>query len=256
MALELKTHFEQPNTIIEWNREELLEGVEREMQKYRGVVYTDDMVPEAKACRAKLNSFCKALNDARIAIGKQYQEPVNRFKKEVDEVIAKVEEVADEIGGQINAFEEAKKDRKLQEIRSYWEETSGEYKDLIPYERVHQAKWLNASVSIKNVKAEIDTVLDGIRQSVAAIDALGSDNAADVKVFYYRTLSLPAALQEAEKIKAERAKVAQAAPQPVQEQNTAHTGLQAVKFKAEGTREQLQALAKFMRDNDIKYYAI
>ena len=145
--------------MIAFNNTELLAAVEEMLTGYRGVVYDEKSIGVAKADRAQLNSFSKALNDERIRIGKVYSTPYDKFKAQVDEVIDKVKDAAAEIDRQIKAFEEEKQQRKQNEIIEYYKSVIGEFSGCIPYERVHNAKWLNASVNIKNVKAEIDKII-------------------------------------------------------------------------------------------------
>ena len=91
LALILKSPVEEliPK-MIAWNNAELLARVEATLEQYNGVTYDDSQIATAKADRAQLNAFCKALNDERIRIGKVYNAPYEKFKGEVDEVLQKV----------------------------------------------------------------------------------------------------------------------------------------------------------------------
>ena len=51
--------------MIAWNNAELLARVEATLEQYKGVTYDDSQIATAKADRAQLNAFCKALNDER-----------------------------------------------------------------------------------------------------------------------------------------------------------------------------------------------
>lgn len=70
LALILKSPVEEliPK-MIAWNNAELLARVEATLEQYKGVTYDDSQIATAKADRAQLNAFCKALNDERIRIG-------------------------------------------------------------------------------------------------------------------------------------------------------------------------------------------
>ena len=253
--------------MIAFNNTELLAAVEEMLTGYRGVVYDEKSIGVAKADRAQLNSFSKALNDERIRIGKVYSTPYDKFKAQVDEVIDKVKDAAAEIDRQIKAFEEEKQQRKQNEIVEYYKSVIGEFSGCIPYERVHNAKWLNASVNIKNVKAEIDKIIENAKNALVAIHALGSQDEEYLKVFYFRTLDLSAALLENEKLKQEReaAKALQMqkeAAQPVAAEAEAEKPavgqpkLQTVKFAVTGTVEQLKALQHYLKENKLDYKPI
>lgn len=256
--------------MLNWNNQELLAMVEEKLTHYENVQYDDTTIDVAKKDRAQLNAFCKALNDERIRIGKIYSSPYDKFKSEVDGVVSRVKEVSDKINVQVQAYELKKQEEKQQSVIDYFKEVIAEFSGLIPYEKIHQAKWLNVSTSMKSIKTEIDTIITNARAAMTAIEALKSEDEETLKAFYFRTLNLSEALMENERLKQERAKMAelkakqeaQTSPQvaetPKVEETPAitQTNTQIVKFAVEGTIEQLKALQKFLRENNIKFSAI
>lgn len=272
MAHELTLALETPiedliPKMIAFNNTELLSAVEEMLTAYDGVVYDENSISIAKQDRATLNSFSKALNDERIRIGKLYNSPYEKFKAQVDEVIDRVKTAAAAIDKQISAFEDEKKNRKQDEIIEYFKSVIGEFSGCIPYERVHQSKWLNASVSMKTVKAEIDKIIDDARNALTAIAALGSQDEELIKAFYFRTLNLSAALNENNRLKQEREaaaelKARQEAMQPAvaeveaEKPAVGQPKLQTVKFAVTGTVEQLKALQHYLKENKLDYKPI
>ncbi len=270
LALILETPVEQliPK-MLAWNNTELLAKVEETLKQYDGVKYDDSSINLAKKDRAQLNAFCKVLNDERVKIGKIYSSPYDKFKSEVDEVISRVKVVSERIATQVQAYELKKQEEKQNAIIEYYKEVVGEFSGCIPYERVHQAKWLNVTTSMKSIKEEINAVLENARNAVIAIEALKSEDESTLKAFYFRTLNLSAALMENERLKQERAKIAELkAKQQAQSIAQAEvkpavaktvekkTNLQIVKFQVEGTVAQFKSLQQFLRENNIKYSAI
>lgn len=267
LALILKTPVEEliPK-MIAFNNAELLAQVEHYLTQYEGVTYDDSAIGVAKKDRAQLNTFCKALNDERIRIGKVYSEPYNKFKSEVDEVIDRVKAVVGKIDEQVKAFEADKQAKKQNEIIEYFKTVVGDFSGLIPYERIHRAEWLNASTSMKSIKADIDAVLANAKNALIAIEALGSADEDLIKAYYFRTLDLSGALLENERLKKEREAVAelkakQEAAQPAVtveavKPDVGQPKLQTVKFAVTGTLEQLKALQNFLTSNNIEYSPI
>lgn len=270
LALIMKTPVEElVPAMLAWNNTELLEAVEQALRQYEDVVYTDEQVVIAKADRATLNAFVKSLNDERIRIGKIYIAPYDRFRSEVDEVIARVKTVVGHIDMQVKEYELADKKKKQDSIISYFDSVIAEYAELIPYEKVHQSRWLNASTSMKSIKADIDKIVADARQAMIAIEALNSQDEGVVKAYYFRTLNLSDALMENGRLQQERARIAeldvqkkaeakanaevqaQAATAPVAEPQ-----LIPMDFHVEATLEQLKALKAFLIDNNIKYSKI
>ena len=146
----------------------------------------------------------------------------------------------------------------------------GDFSGLITYERSHNPKWLNSSTSMKSIKSDIDAIFENARNALVAIEALKSADEDLVKAFYFRTLDLSAALMEDARLKAERTRIAemkarqeqaaaQAAQEIPQEQSEAIAPTpkkQVVRFQVEGTIEQLKALQRFLRENNIKFSSI
>lgn len=256
--------------MIAWNNSELLSRVEATLDSYKGVTYDDSQIATAKSDRAQLNTFCKALKDERIRIGKVYNAPYEKFKGEVDEVLQKVKGTVAEIDEQIKSFEERKQQEKQNQIIEYFNEVVGDFSGLITYERSHNPKWLNSSTSMKSIKSDIDAIFENARNALVAIEALKSADEDLVKAFYFRTLDLSAALMEDARLKAERTRIAemkarpeqaaaQAAQEIPQEQSEAIAPTpkkQVVRFQVEGTIEQLKALQRFLRENNIKFSSI
>lgn len=261
LALTLSSPVEElVPKMIAWNNTELLSKVEATLVQYQGVNYDESQIATAKADRAQLNAFCKALNDERIRIGKIYNAPYEKFKSEVDEVLQKVKSTVQEIDVQVKAFEERKQQEKREEIFAYFVAQAGDFTGLISYESVHNPKWLNASTSMKSIRADIDAVFENAKNAMIAIEALQSPDEELVKAFYFRTLDLSAALMEDARLKQERARVAEMKAKQEHQEQEAQPGapakIQVVRFQAEGTIEQLKALQRFLRDNNIKYSAI
>lgn len=268
LALILKTPVEEliPK-MLAWNNEELLAKVEESLKQYAGITYDESQITMAKADRAKLNAFSKALNDERIRIGKIYNAPYEKFKSEVDEVISKVKAATSEIDDQVKKFELEKQQKKQEEVLAYYKEVAGEFESCIPYEKIHQEKWLNSSTTMKSVKADIDAVFENAKNAIVAIEALKSEDEATLKAFYFRTLNLSEALLENDRLKQERQRIAElkakqaaqqaeAAQTPIVEEVAAEVKTQVVRFQVEGTVEQLKALQHFLRENNINFKAI
>lgn len=256
--------------LLAWNNQELLAAVRQRLTMYQGITYSENEIATAKADKAQLNAFCKSLNDERIRIGKVYSSPYDKFKAEVDEVIGEVKTVVGEIDAQVKAYEQQKQAEKQNSIIEYYKTVVGEFNGLIPYERIHSPKWLNTTTSLKSIKADIDSILTNARNAIVAIEALKSENESQIKAFFFRTLSLSDALTENERLKAESQRIAELAAKKEAEQAAAAAQTQqatveptavtpkhqTVRFQVEGTIEQLKALQKFLRENNIKYSAI
>ena len=272
LALVLQKPIEElVPSMIAWNNEELLAKVEARLHHFKGIVYNETQIADAKQDRAQLNDFCKRLNDMRIQIGKTYNAPYDKFKSEVDEVINTVKSVVAEIDTQVKSYEAQKQEKKRSEIVDYFNSVIAEFAELIPYENIHNPKWLNSATSMKSIRADIDKIIEDARNAITAIEALHSEDEATVKAFYFRTLNLSAALTEDARLKEERKRFEELKTKKEQEKKqeskqeqqpqeqaapTTSEKLYTVKFQVEGSVEQLKALQRFLIDNKIKFSQI
>lgn len=254
--------------MISWNNAELLTAVKNQLEGYKGIQYSDEQIGIAKKDKATLNSFVKALNNERIRIHKVYIAPYDKFKSEVDEVCAAVNEVIGEIDVQVKAYENDVKAKKQEKIIAYFNSVIGELADFVPYEKIHNETWLNVSKSMKSIQTEVDGIVNDIKNALVAIEALHSEDEASIKAYYFRTLDLGKALLENDRLKEERAKIEKLNQTPVKEEIKPNNEVKAelaineqpsiksVKFEVFGTLDQLKALKQFLIQNNIKYSAI
>ncbi|MCD8308446.1 MAG: DUF1351 domain-containing protein [Clostridia bacterium] len=214
MANELSLVLDKPveelvPQLIAWNNEELLTEVKTRIAEYKGRVYDESSIAEAKADRATLNKFVTALDSERKRIKKVYTAPLDKFTAEVNEVIAAVNEVSSEIDEQVKAYDELRKQEKQKEIKSYFNSVLPvELQAYIPYEKIHKKEWLNATANIKSVKKEIDGIISDITTALATIANLSTEDKDYLKLYYLETLSLTQTLQENENRKARAAQIA------------------------------------------------
>ena len=269
LTLRLATPIEKlVPAMIAFNNAELMEGVKARLVAYQGKTYDADSIAEAKADRATLNKFSKALNDERLRIKKIYTLPLDKFTKEINEVIAVVDSVTATIDTQVKVWETDCKEHKLAEIKAYFAEVfPAELSVFISFEKIQQSDWLNASKSMTAIKKEIDAAIEKIKTELATIEALGGDVVA-IKQKYFEDLSLANAITEHKRIEAEKQRIAalQAAqeqlaaeakkdePAPVQDPvAAADEKVFSLAFKVTGTAAQLNALKAFMNENKIKF---
>ena len=105
--------------VIEFNFDELKQEIESRVSMYTNLVYTDEQIKQAKADRANLNKFVKALSDERIKMKKQCLKPYEGFEAKVNELSKIVQEPIALIDKQVREYEEQQKKAKLEKIKEY-----------------------------------------------------------------------------------------------------------------------------------------
>lgn len=264
----------EPLPPVRWNYEELKGQLVAALENYKGRIYTEETISEAKKDRAGLNKLAAAIDTRRKEMKARYLAPYEEFEAQAVELTGLVKQQAAEIDAQVKAFDEARKAEKLEHIRTMYAAVMGDLAALVPYERLHNPRWLNVTYSMSTIEEKIVEKAEDIRAALASIDGLGlaDDMAARVKRIYLERLDLAAALAEKDRIERERQALAayesaQKAepekpaeqqtvaqpPEPAEKPTTAVPAMYTVDFRVWATAEQLAALKTFLVDNGVKY---
>lgn len=290
--MELKVKTPTFPEVIEFNFQELKQEITEKASTYVNLVYSDDQIADAKKDRATLNKFVKALSDERIKIKKECLKPYEDFEAKIKELDGIVSAAIKNIDDQVKGYEEQKKQDKLAKIQEYYNSIEKPELHWLGFPAIYDAKWLNASVSMKSIQEEINARLEQIASDLDTLQNLPEFSFEAVEV-YKTTLNLGKAIQEgqrlaeiqkrkeeAERLKAEReaeqarlAAEAEAKKQAQEElpldvdrsndvvENPTITKPQApakqwVSFKALLTVDEARDLKKFFDDKCIDYEAI
>ena len=188
--------YSMPEPIV-FNYEELKNWLTEKTASYKTLVYTDEQIKEAKADRANLNKLKDALNDERIRREREYMIPFTSFKDRVNELITIIKDATGNIDTQIKAYEAEQKNKKREAIAKAFEEVA--LPEYVTLDRIFNEKWLNASVSMAQVKADLEAFRDKHTADVEAIRAL-SDYSEEAFECYKLTLDLGKALTKANEL--------------------------------------------------------
>lgn len=260
---------------ISFNFEEQKAWLVERLEFYNGLVVTEDSIKEAKADRAKLNKLKEALDGRRKEIKKEWLKPYSEFEAKVKELTALVNEPIVAIDGQLAAFEEKRKEEKLQQIIDTYESlVSDTIKDIIPLERIIDKRWLNSTMSMTKVEDELIGWGKRVNADLLALDTVEPEYKAAVRAEYMKTLDIAAALAHRKALKtAADAFRAQDDAQPIQRAEPATApNVERVEAKPEPavqnervyllrlemqlTMNQANALKRFLADNQISYTKI
>lgn len=263
----------QPLPEISWNYAELKQQLEAGLASYKGLAYGDDQIGEAKKDRARLNKLADAIDGKRKEMKSLYLRPYEAFEAQAKELVGMVKATVKEIYDQVKAYEATKKEEKHQSILEQYHAMIGNLAELVPYERLHNPKWLNVSVGMGAICQELGNKIDRITAGLAVIDRLQlpPELAGPVKSTFLKDFDLAAALAEKDRLQRqqeelaryEAAKAAQAnqmppaapmaaqsAPEP--EEPPAVEEIFVLDFRVRATRAQLQGLKQAMINLGIK----
>lgn len=255
--------YEQPKP-IEFNYEELKAELLEKVSHYETLVYTDDQIKEAKADRANLNKFKKALNDERLRREREYMEPFNGFKQKVGDLIAIVDKPVGIIDAQVKAYEEKCREEKGKAIAEFFEALEAK-PDWLTLALIWDEQWLNASYPMKAVQTDIQEAVNRVNVNLDTLKAL-SEFAFEALEVYKGSLDINKAISEGKRLadiqrrKEEQAKLEAVKSDPVQEAPKASEAEEVLKptkqwiaFRAYMTVADAVELKRFFENRGISF---
>ena len=206
---------------IDWNKDELIERVRAVTAKYKGLVYTDDDITNARTDRAELNAIKNSISDSRIQVKKFVMAPYDQFEAEVAEVTNLIIEAVKPIDEAIKTHDENQKADKKKQLVAYFDSIIGDLAESVTFERVFDPKMVNASTSMKKAKDGIADGAQQIRTNIETINTVVSEPYRSFAVAnYLQTMKLAGSMKQEDRRKAElaaeaeKAKAAAPAPAP------------------------------------------
>lgn len=181
---------------IDFNFEELKGQLARSLELYTGLVVTEDGIKAAKEDRAKLNKLREALETKRKEVKKECMAPYTDFEVKVKELVGLIDQPIAAIDGQLKAFEEKRRAEKRAAILEVYEETVGELRALLPFEKLWRDEWYNTGVSMKKIREAIVAAEDKACSDLEVLSTVESEFLEPVKLKYLEALDLNAALAE------------------------------------------------------------
>ena len=186
------------------NAKDIKAYVEEKLKEYSVDNYAGDAKQAAKD-KAEINAAIKTLNDRRIALEKEWNMPFAEFKNIISETCDMMKTASSKLDVIVKAKEEEEKAQKKAQIVELW---NGKNFNLVPLDRIFNAKWLNKTTKLAAVDAEIDTIIKNITGDLASLDAFGEDTSI-LKDLYLSTLNLQQTLNKGAELKANRERLAQ-----------------------------------------------
>lgn len=272
----------QPLPPVQWNYEEVKAWIESGLERYKGVVYDETQIAQAKADRAALNKLVQAIAAKRREMKQTYLVPYEQFDAQTKELEVMVKQQSAAIDAQVKAYDNFRKEEKRAKIEAeIYAPMIGDLAELVPYDRLHEAKWLNVTCSMttigQDMAGKIENILNGLSM-IGKMD-IPDDIKEQGKIEFLKRFSLSDAVLATERIvetreamarrdtamaaqKSQKAtkkpdhKFNRPEPENGAEVSTAHEtpeeNIHVVSFRIRVNTEQLKALGDFMRANGIK----
>ena len=270
--------------VLEFNFEDLKKALAERMELYRGLVVTEDGIKAAKQDRADLNKLREAIEAKRKEVKKACMAPYTEFEGRVKELVQLVDAPIAAIDGQLKEYEEKRRAEKRAEIAAIYEETVGELKGILPFERLWRDEWYNTAWSMKKIREAIVAAEGKVASDLEVLSTVESEFAEAVRLKYLEALDLNAALAERARLQERAAKLreyeeqrrraaeAEAANVPEAERAEAaakdagqaeaapamgaEETVYLLRFECQLTRSQAAELSAWLKDRNISYRRI
>jgi hypothetical protein len=165
-------------------------------------------VKEAKSARAWLNAQAKAINDERIKWERIYMEPFDDYKSKANELRDIFKDSAERIATRVKEAEEWYRKDKRQVLENYYRTNYGLLSDVVPFDRILKAEWLNKS-NKTNPERAIDDIAKKLALDWESLKKLSLPNLEQAEVVLFRTLDLGEAISENDRIESDKARIAE-----------------------------------------------
>lgn len=200
----------QPLPPIEWNFEAIKAWLKDGLAAYKGRVYDETQITQAKKDAANLRKLKDAIDGKRKEVKATYLAPVEEFTKQARELTDMIDAQVGEITAQVKTYDDFRRQEKQAEIEKVYTALIGDLAEMVPYERLHNPKWLNVTYSMTNISEELARSIESIEAALSSINTLDipPEIAKLVKAAYLRNFDLAAALAEKERFEKQQAEIA------------------------------------------------
>lgn len=191
---EIKLLVEQNVGKIIFNYDETKSFLQEKMAEYDGAVFTDETMDIAKKERAALRKLKTQMDNERKNVKSAWMKPYTEFETQVKELLNLVDKPVAAIDEQVKEYEEKKKQEKLETCKKIYGEEIGDFTDVLPFEKIYDSKWVNASTTLKSIREEISGVVERTRTQIETIKMMNSDAVEKALEIYRDTLDMARAV--------------------------------------------------------------
>lgn len=245
---EIKLLVEQNAGKIEFNYEETKAFLQEKMAEYDGAVFTDETMDIAKKERAALRKLKTQMDNERKNVKSAWMKPYTEFETQVKELLNLVDKPVAAIDEQVKEYEKKKKQEKLETCKKIYGEEIGDFTDVLPFEKIYDSKWVNASTTLKSIREEISGVVERTRTQIETIKMMNSDAVEKALEIYRDTLDMARAVAYINQYEATKREVEE------KERKRRETEEQR-KIEAERERIRQEERARIRQEEEMKQAA-
>lgn len=200
-------------SVISANFDALEAHVRAKVADYEGAKYDltkDDSIKEAKHDRSYLNGLKSEIEERRKAVKREYNKPLAAFEKRCKEITSIIDGASDGIKAQLDEAEERRRAGARAALEAHYREFAELLSPVVPYERLHDDRWLNKSFGEVKAKKALEEKVSTVARDWDTLKSQRGSMAhyevAERELF--RTLDLGSALNAARAADEEDARIA------------------------------------------------
>ncbi len=253
------------------NMDALEAHVKKVVADYEGATYdltSAQAIKEAKHDRSYLNGIKKEIDERRKAVKREYNKPLAAFEKRCKEITSIIDGASDGIKAQLDEAEERRKAGARAALEAHYREFAELLSPVVPYERLHDDRWLNKSFGEAKAKKALEDKVSAVARDwdtlKAQRDSMAHYEVAERELF--RTLDLGSALNAARAADEEDARIAamreavesKPAPRPAPRRQAEPAAAPRPELSCawtveipSATRSQMELLAAALRERGI-----
>ena len=162
---------------INCDLETIKSELKADLDLYTKTVFTEETKVEAKKTVANLRKKKTAFQDEIRRAKSLWMKPFEEFQQKAFEVVDMFDEPINAINTQINEFEEKRILEKRKAIEAIYYDIidDAEWQEKIPFNKVFNSKWENATYTEKNIREEIFNLKQRVKQGIETIKLMQSE---------------------------------------------------------------------------------
>ncbi len=258
-------------SVISANFDAMEDSIRAKVADYEGAKYDltrDESIKEAKNDRLYLNGLKNEIEERRKAVKREYNKPLAAFEKRCKEITSIIDGASDGIKAQLDEAEERRRAGARAALEAHYREFAELLAPVVPYERLHDDKWLNKSFGEVKAKKALEEKVSAVARDwdtlKAQRDSMAHYEVAERELF--RTLDLGSALNAARAADEEDARIAamreavesKPAPRPAPRRGAEPASAASPELSCawtveipSATRSQMELLAAALRERGI-----
>lgn len=157
--------------------------------------------------KKQLNALANDLDSRRKSVKAKYLAPLNAFEARANGIRDKVKATSDRLNAVVNAAKNTERNAKQEALKQHYEEFAEFLAEVVPYEKLHDPKWLNKEPKLPKAKEELEAKVNAIAADWENLKSLELQFFNQAEAHFFSTLSLGDAVAYNSKLVDSRKKI-------------------------------------------------